>query len=166
MRLSATRTYLEMTSDPGPVQASSSRDLTFRMLVPGDAGLYRQIYREVGEQHHWIDRREWTDEQIGSHLRRTDLSVWLMSASQEPAGYFELVKTGSSIEIAYFGLRPAFIGGGLGRALLSAAIERAWESGADRVWLHTSTLDHPSALPNYLKRGFTPFRTEDYQLEI
>ena len=24
-----------------------------------------------------------------------------------------------------------------------------------RVWLHTNNFDHSSALPNYLKRGFT-----------
>jgi hypothetical protein len=34
------------------------------------------------------------------------------------------------------------------------------------VWLHTSTLDHPAALPNYLKRGFKQVRTEVYQTTI
>jgi hypothetical protein len=29
-----------------------------------------------------------------------------------------------------------------------------------RVWLHTSSLDHPNALPNYRSRGFRPFHTE------
>ena len=32
--------------------------------------------------------------------------------------------------------------------------------GARRVWLHTCTLDNPAALPNYLKRGFVPVKTE------
>jgi hypothetical protein len=27
------------------------------------------------------------------------------------------------------------------------------------VWLHTSTLDHPNALPNYQKRGFRPYHS-------
>ena len=31
------------------------------------------------------------------------------------------------------------------------------------VWLHTNTMDHPAALPNYLKRGFTAFHSETYQ---
>ena len=35
-----------------------------------------------------------------------------------------------------------------------AAVERAWELATDRVWVHTCTLDHPSALPNYRARGF------------
>jgi hypothetical protein len=33
--------------------------------------------------------------------------------------------------------------------------------GAQRVWVHTCTLDHPQALPNYLARGFQIFRVEE-----
>ncbi|MFG1916756.1 hypothetical protein [Micromonospora sp. NPDC048898] len=29
-----------------------------------------------------------------------------------------------------------------------------------RVWLHTSSLDHPNALRNYQRRGLTVYRTE------
>jgi hypothetical protein len=39
-----------------------------------------------------------------------------------------------------------------------------WGLGAVLVWLHTSTLDHPAALPNYLKRGFRPVREEVYEV--
>jgi hypothetical protein len=31
----------------------------------------------------------------------------------------------------------------------------------NRVWLHTSSLDHPRALPNYHRRGFRTFKTEE-----
>jgi hypothetical protein len=48
--------------------------------------------------------------------------------------------------------------------LLSRAVETAWSAGPSRVWLHTCTLDHPSALPNYRKRGFRPVRTEQYEV--
>jgi GNAT superfamily N-acetyltransferase len=50
----------------------------------------------------------------------------------------------------------------LGKHLLSAAIAQAWRDGAKRVWLHTCTLDDAAALPNYLKRGFNPFKVEKY----
>ena len=55
---------------------------------------------------------------------------------------------------------PSFIGKGLGGELLTAAIARAWDMGASRVWVHTCTLDHPTALPNYQARGFRVFRVE------
>ena len=86
-----------------------------------------------------------------------------MTVSGAPAGYFELRRDrAGGIEIVYFGLLPEFTGRGLGGHMLTAAVERAWSQGAERVWLHTNTLDHPSALPNYLKRGFTAFHSEDF----
>ena len=63
----------------------------------------------------------------------------------------------------YFGLLPDFIGGGLGGALLTKAVERAFDLGATRAWVHTCSLDHPQALANYLARGMRVYRTEvDY----
>jgi hypothetical protein len=41
----------------------------------------------------------------------------------------------------------------------------AWAGQPTRVWLHTCTLDHPNALPNYVRRGFRPVREEVYQVE-
>ena len=85
-----------------------------------------------------------------------------MTVAGAPAGYFELRRDrDGGVEIAYFGLLPEFTGRGLGGHLLTAAVERAWAPGPERVWLHTNTLDHPAALPNYLKRGFTAFHSED-----
>ena len=87
---------------------------------------------------------------------------------ETPAGYFELEKqrdtrntqeagvstSTDAVELVYFGVLPPFIGRGVGGALLTEAIRRAWALGPQRVWVHTCTLDHPAALPNYQKRGF------------
>jgi len=82
-------------------------------------------------------------------------------------GYFELLRHGDgSVEIAYFGLVRAFIGNGIGGYMLHRAVEEAWAMGATRVWLHTCTLDSPSALPNYTARGFVPFKTEQFMQDI
>jgi GNAT superfamily N-acetyltransferase len=84
-----------------------------------------------------------------------------------PAGYFELERhADESIEIAYFGLMQEFLGRGLGKHLLTAAAEQAWSDRPDRVWLHTCTLDDAAAMPNYLRRGFKPFKREKYFTEI
>lgn len=92
--------------------------------------------------------------------------MWLMTYADDIAGYFELKKEADgSTEIAYFGLLPQFIGRGLGKHLLTRAIEQAWADDARRVWLHTCTDDDPAALPNYLKRGFKTFKTETYTVE-
>ena len=38
--------------------------------------------------------------------------------------------------------------------------DTAWSYGSRRFWLHTCTKDHPAALPNYLKAGFTVYKEE------
>jgi GNAT superfamily N-acetyltransferase len=126
---------------------------------------FRYLYREVGRAYHWTDRLKWSDETIRTYLATPGVTIWLMSFETEPAGYFELRKhEDGSVEIAYFGLLPAFIGRGWGKFLLTRAVQSAWSLGTHRVWLHTCTLDHPAALPNYLKRGFQPFREETYEV--
>jgi GNAT superfamily N-acetyltransferase len=124
---------------------------------------WRYLYTEVGRSYRWIDRLPWTDEQIAAYLSDPATQLWLMTVAGTNAGYFELRREDDgAVEIAYFGLLPDFVGHGYGKALLSAAVTEAWRFNASRVWLHTSTLDHPSALPNYLARGFTIFKVEEY----
>ncbi len=95
------------------------------------------------------------------------MSLHLLTLAAAPAGYFELeAHADASAEIVYFGLLPEFHGRGLGGFLLSEAVREAWATGAPRVWLHTCTLDSPAALPNYLARGFRPFKEERYVAEI
>jgi GNAT superfamily N-acetyltransferase len=163
-----TRTYLEMTS-AGAFRPAPSADPWLRVERVSDcpASFYRYLYREVGSRYHWTDRRDWSDGRIVEHLADPWVTLWVLYRAGSPAGYFELAADGDgSTEIAYFGLLPEFTGQNLGKHLLSVAVERAWAGGASRVWLHTCTLDSPAALPNYLKRGFTPYKEERYTKEI
>jgi len=162
-----TRTYLEMRG-PSQLQGALSDDPRIRVEQVHECSspFFRYLYVEVGRNYHWIDRLTWTDEDIARYLLQAEISLWLMTYDGKTAGYFELRKCedGSS-EIAYFGLLEDFLGRGLGRHLLTCAAEQAWADGANRVWLHTCTLDDPAAMPNYLKRGFRPFKTETYSIE-
>lgn len=76
-----------------------------------------------------------------------------------------LVEADGSIEIRAFGIRPEVVGCGYGGAFLTELVRHAWLMGADsdapdagasrRVWLRTSSWDHPHAVANYLARGFS-----------
>jgi GNAT superfamily N-acetyltransferase len=161
-----TRTYLEMLSPeelrqtPVPIPEPS-----IEQIQECPVSFFRYLYQEVGRAFHWTDRLGWTDETIRRYLDTPGVSIWLMSSHAAPAGYFELRKhDDGSVEIAYFGLLPEFIGRGWGKHLLTRAVEAAWQTGTHRVWLHTCTLDHPAALPNYVKRGFRPVREEVYEV--
>src|SRR5262245_21238570 len=127
--------------------------------------LWRFLYAEVGREYHWVDRLGWTDDEGRAYLADPALELWVLRVDGETAGYFELrTHADGAKEIAYFGLLPAFVGRGLGKFLLTRAVERAWARGAERVWLHTSSLDHSSALPNYLARGFSIWKQETYDV--
>jgi GNAT superfamily N-acetyltransferase len=158
------RTYLEMTA-PSDLRPARSGDPAVRVeRIEGcPASFYRYLYAEVGRAYKWLDRLPWTDDDIRVHLARPGISVWLLTVRGAPAGYFELkAMSDASTEIAYFGLLPEFIGHGYGKHLLTEAVERAWSTGARRVWLHTCSLDGPAALPNYRARGFRAFKEETY----
>jgi len=165
--MEVTRTYLEMRA-PSDLRPARNDDPLIKIELQRDCPveLFRFLYAEVGKNYYWTDRLHWTDEQTGAYLQQPGVSLWLMTYDEDTAGYFELKKCDDgSTEIAYFGLMPEFIGRGLGKHLLTCATEQAWADGANRVWLHTCTDDDPAALPNYLKRGFKPFKSEKYEVE-
>ncbi len=166
--IEVTRTYLEMRH---PTQLNAARNDDPRIRVEQmhecSPSFFRFLYVEVGRNYYWIDRLPWTDEDIAAHLSQPQISLWLMTEDSANVGYFELRRCeDGAVEIAYFGLLPEFIGRGLGKHLLTCAVERAWAEDANRVWLHTCTLDDKAAMPNYLKRGFRPFKTERYVVEL
>jgi GNAT superfamily N-acetyltransferase len=167
-RVIGKRTYLEMHDRAHLVRARlpDAPWAVDRMLDCAPA-FWRFLYSEIGREHQWVDRLPWTTQEISAYLADPQVSIWLLRAWASPAGYFELRRDADNgVEIAYFGLLKHFHGRGLGGHFLSEAVARAWDAGAQRVWLHTNTFDHASALPNYLKRGFTVFRTEDYMLDV
>src|SRR5436853_628411 len=91
---------------------------------------YRRLYQAVGGPWHWHDRLAWDDDTLRAHLSSPDIAIWELLVGDESAGYFELRRSGNQeIELAYFGLRTAFIGRGLGGSLLTHAVEEAWKLG-------------------------------------
>ena len=160
------RTYLELPAldalRPGAPLPENARIVRHGADQLED---YRRLYGAVGAHWQWRDRLAWSDETLRQHLALPNIAVFELLVDNESAGFFELRRGVTDVEIAYFGLLPSFIGRGLGGALLTAAVNEAWRFGGERVWLHTCTLDSPHALPNYKARGFVPFRTERYSTD-
>ena len=115
----------------------------------------------------WFERRAWSYAQWLDYLVQPEIETWVGYVGGNPAGYFELEEMPQANQkIAYFGLLPQFIGRGLGGPLLTAAIERCWARGAQRVCVNTCNLDHPSALRNYQNRGFEIYDEKTNPIEI
>jgi ribosomal protein S18 acetylase RimI-like enzyme len=168
MKREVQRTYLEL-SDPAACPRQPPPDARARLepLLECPPSFFRYLYAEVGRPYHWRDRLGWTDEEIRARLQDPSVSLAVLIVGGAPAGYFELQRhADGAMEIVYFGLLPEFHGRGLGRYLLAEAVAAARNRGATRVWLHTCELDGPAALPNYLARGFRPFRAETYTAEL
>ena len=129
--------------------------------------LSRFFYTALGGEWSWYERRPWTRAQWMEYLSRAGVETWVLSVDGIPAGYCELQKhEGGDVELMYFGLLQAFVGGGLGSLLLTSAVERAWAMDATRVIVNTCNLDHLAALPNYLARGFREYRVEVQRKEV
>ncbi len=152
-------TYLQMTNRQQFTPAYTERDgVRILPLNIPDVKFYRFLYRSVGESWRWRDRLVMTDAELEAALAQPGTTIHVLYVGGIPAGYVELVNQGQETELAYFGLRPAYQGMGLGKHLLSYGIERAWDANIRRLWLHTCNLDSPRALDNYVKRGFQVYK--------
>ncbi|MEB3358818.1 MAG: GNAT family N-acetyltransferase [Synechococcales bacterium] len=154
--------YLEMHSS-AELQAKANGDPDFSVTECQikQYPVNQFLYRFVGAAWQWTDKLVWTDDQWRAYAEAENLRTWIAYKLGSPAGYYELRWEGDrQVELAYFGLAERFIGQGHGGYLLSHAIQSAWDWGAQRVWVHTCSQDHPHALGNYQARGFKIYRVE------
>lgn len=156
-----TITYLEMTAAPGPAPA-----------LPGDVRLDRckqppvwfflSLYDAVGQMYEWADQLEQPPETVRAFVQHPDVSLFVAYRHGWPNGFFLLDwRQAGLCDLAYFGLVPEAIGGGLGGTLLRTALATGWSRpGVTKMTVNTCTLDHPRALDFYQRVGFVPVRSE------
>ena len=156
-------TYLEVLSPDQLRPKRSDARFQVRENTERDWRFNRDLYVRVGEQWDWVEKRPWRDDQWKEYATAPELRTFVGYYEDVLAGYYELRRDKEGgIEIAYFGLLPEWIGRGLGGALLTSAIEKAWsmEPEPSRVWVHTCNRDHPQALSNYQARGMVVYKVE------
>lgn len=153
--------YLEMLSSESLNSKEDSKGLAVTECEIKQYQFNKFLYQFIGDQWLWEDKLSWSDKAWKDYVESDNLRTWVACFNGAIAGYFELFRQGNDVEIIYFGLAESFIGKGFGGYLLSKAILSAWGwSGTKRVWVHTCTLDHPSALQNYLARGMRLYKKE------
>ncbi|TCC45423.1 GNAT family N-acetyltransferase [Kribbella pittospori] len=150
-------TYLEMTR-PSELLPATSPLVDRVQLTPIEGDVVRVLTLAVGckfawPSHRW-DRQQWMD-----YLANNAMRHWAGAVDGESIGLVSLNMQGHpDVEIDSFGVLPELIGRGFGGAFLTEAVARIWALPAQRIWLHTSSDDHPNALKNYLARGFRRFQ--------
>jgi GNAT superfamily N-acetyltransferase len=106
----------------------------------------------------WFSRLVMPDGELAAILRSPGVEVYALTAAGRDEGLLELdFREAGQCELAFYGLTDAVQGQGAGRWLMNRALENAWSRPILRLWVHTCTLDHPDALPFYLRSGFRPY---------
>lgn len=159
-----TVTYVQMTAPDQLEPAPQVPGLRLEALPPASP-LIPELLARIGAAYGWKSSRRSAAEWQTWLTENPSRSYALLTFEGEPAGMVVYDgHPGDEVEIKSFGLLPEQIGRGLGGFALTLGIERAWalKPGVTRVWLHTSSKDHPRALPNYLGRGFSIFATREH----
>ena len=159
--MGVTTTYLEMFARPSRDASAPMMGIAIVEAHMPTVAYYRFLYDAVGTDWQWTSRKNLSDSELGRIIQDPQVKLHVMFVEGVPAGFAELDgRVPGEIELKQFGLMPEFIGRGLGKSFLQWVIERAFSYSPRRFWLHTCTLDHPAALPNYLKAGFVVYKTE------
>ena len=147
-------TYLEMLERPRPRPLPESR---LRLVRWGaiDPAKYRALFRRVGGRWLWYSRLAMDDSTLLANVAGVHAVV---DPRGVEVGMIELDfrKPGECL-IRFLGLVPELAGKGHGKWLFAQTLALAWRKGVERVHVNTCSLDHPAALPSYLKAGFTAY---------
>ena len=159
VRVAVTVTFLRMDRPPATAAPVLPIDHQVVRVAAPSVAFYRFLYNTVGAEYVWWLRRSMLDEELAALLHDPLVSIHVLYAGGEPAGFFELDARGwSDVNLSYFGLMPQAIGSGIGYPFLRQAIDAAWRLGPRGVTVNTCTADHPRALPTYLRAGFRTLR--------
>ena len=154
------RYYLEINSiDDLKIKQIPSDNFFLKEADKDKFDLNKFFYKQIGKKHEWIDRLIWQDKNWIDYTSDKNLKTFVLQNNNDLIGYFELIFNGNDCEIAYFGILEEYIGRGYGGFLLSEALRIGFKN-AERIWVHTCSLDHPNAIKNYKSRGMKIFKTE------
>lgn len=157
-KLANVATKLELKALPSRKLQPWPADLTLVPAKAGELGAYRDLFRAVGADHLWFSRLLMPDDELLKILSDPGTESFTLMRGNETLGILELnFRKMPDCELAFFGLVPAAIGSGAGRALIDEAIRRAFAKPITRFWLSTCTLDHPQALAFYRRSSFEPY---------
>lgn len=149
-------TFLEMTERPKPRPLPDSGGLRMVPWRAADPDKYRALFARVGGRWLWYSRLAMADDALAAQIGEV---FAIVDPRGIEVGMVELAfPAPGECAIRFLGLVPELAGKGLGRWLLAETLARAWRKDVARVSVNTCTLDHPAALPAYLRAGFRAVR--------
>ena len=164
-KLATVVTSLEMLAKPALQPRESKPDWELVKNDKPEAEWYRDLYRRIGEEWLWFSRAIMPEDELTAIICDPKVEIYALNVDGKTEGLLELdFRTDGECELAFLGVTENIISSGAGKWLMNHAINLAWDRNSiKRLWIHTCTLDHPRALPFYIRTGFTPYQR---QLEI
>lgn len=157
--VAAVVTYLEMDAPPPSSAAAPPPGLSLVHVRNPSSEWYLDLFRAIGGQDWlWSSRLELDRCALAAILADAAVEIRVLrDGAGRDLGLLELdFRTPKQCKLAFFGVARAVQGQGVGRWMMQAALARAWAVPMDRVLVNTCTLDHPAALPFYMRSGFRP----------
>ncbi|HAE48260.1 MAG: GNAT family N-acetyltransferase [Tistrella sp.] len=157
-------TYFEMTSPPDRHGRGKLPSGQYALLRAWNMPVHFYRYLHAGARANLLrpERLGLDDEAIGHILADEKIEIFVLYVAGVPAGFAELDRRAEddSIEIAYHGLMPEYVGRSFRGFLLDQVVDIAWSYHPTRLWARCSNLDHPKAMQTYQRGGFGVFRQE------
>ena len=148
-------TYLEMLDRP-PAGRRVESPLRLEPWTEPDPARYRRLFERVGAPWLWYSRLAMDEQALRAAIGEVHAVI---DPDNEEVGLVELdFPDRSECLIKFLGLVPRLAGRGHGDWLFAETLALAWRPGVRRLRVNTCTLDHPAALPAYLKAGFTAYK--------
>ena len=147
-------TFLRMDARPRPAPIP---DAPLRLIPWPDPepARYRALFRRVGGRWLWYSRLAMDDARLVAEIGEVHAVV---DPRGVEIGMIELdFRRAGICLIRFLGLVPELAGKGHGRWLFAMMMAKAWRPGVERLEVSTCSLDHPAALPAYLRAGFVAY---------
>jgi GNAT superfamily N-acetyltransferase len=152
-------TCLEMMARPDLRPMAAGEGFTLERMGAGDTGRFRALFDAIGRDIMWFSRLILAEEKLAGIIGDPKVECLALVQGGSDIGLLELDFRDEGVcELSFFGLVPGAIGKGAGRYLMNEALRRAWARPITRMWVHTCSFDHPTALGFYQRSGFRPYQ--------
>ena len=101
------RNYLEINSLQDLQEVTEpTKDYSLNLLDPINFQLNKFFYKNIGQNHKWVDRLVWTETQWIDYVSKDKVQTYILKYKDDLVGFFELIFhfEKKEVEIAYFGI--------------------------------------------------------------
>ena len=97
------RKYLEIKSLENFKEVKKpSGNYSINLVDPKDFQLNKFFYKQIGKNHHWIDRLSWSENHWIDYVSSPNLYTYILKRDDEMLGFFELLHHKDKSEIVRF----------------------------------------------------------------